>query len=79
VQEEVACLSSSRELGLSLPDALKLQDLQALPVRSLDEVVGAFKALDRAGIRESRLSINIVPSGVSYVPYPFYPFRYGRP
>ncbi|MGH8602066.1 MAG: DUF4384 domain-containing protein [Gammaproteobacteria bacterium] len=61
VQEEVACLSSSRELGLSLPDALKLQDLQVLPVRSLDEVVGAFKALDRAGIRESRLSINIVP------------------
>lgn len=61
VQEEVACLSSSRELGLSLPDALKLQDLQALPVRSLDEVVGAFKAIDRAGIRETRLSINIVP------------------
>ena len=49
-RESVACLASNREVGLLLPDALKAQDLQPLPVNSLDEVAAQFRAIPGAQV-----------------------------
>ena len=57
--EQVACVASPMELGLRLPPALKTPDLVPMPVRSLDEVVAAFRELDGTSLVESRLPIRV--------------------
>jgi curli biogenesis system outer membrane secretion channel CsgG len=56
--EQVACVASPAELGLSLPPQLKTPDLVPMPVQSLDEVVAAYRRLDTALV-ETRLPIRV--------------------
>jgi len=58
-QEQVACLAADREVGLLLPDALKRQDLEPLPLRGLDDVAAQFRALPGARVDEARLTIEV--------------------
>ena len=58
-EEEVICLSSYKEVGLTLPDRLKTADLMPLPVASLDELVSNFKRLDSKGLVQARLPIKV--------------------
>ncbi len=57
--EQVACLASPVEVGLRLPPQLKTPDLEPMPVRSLDEVVTAFRQLDATSLVEARLPIRV--------------------
>ncbi|MCC2662909.1 MAG: peptidoglycan-binding protein [Geminicoccaceae bacterium] len=57
--EQVACLASPVEVGLRLPPQLKTPDLEPMPVRSLDEIVTAFRQLDSTSLVEARLPIRV--------------------
>jgi curli biogenesis system outer membrane secretion channel CsgG len=56
--EQVLCLAAPSELGVRLPPQLRTPDLAPMPVRSLDEVVTAYRQLDR-GLVEARLPIRV--------------------
>lgn len=60
-QEEVLCVASDVELGLQLPPALKTQDLAPLPVKSLDEIVEAFREAGKGRVRvvQTRIPITV--------------------
>ena len=59
--EEVVCLASYQEVGMSLPNDLKLADLTPLPIASIDELVATFQRIDPVGLVETRLSILVSP------------------
>lgn len=59
-REEIACVASELELGVKLPDQLKLQDLTPLPVGSLDEVMAAFDGLGQGAVAQARMPIQVV-------------------
>jgi hypothetical protein len=58
-QESVACLGADREVGLRLPNQLKAQDLEKLPVSGLDEVAARFREIPGARIDDSRLAVEV--------------------
>jgi hypothetical protein len=58
-REAVACLASDLELGLKLPDRLKAQDLEPLPVAGLDDVETQFRTAGGPRIADARLSIDV--------------------
>jgi hypothetical protein len=57
--EIIACLASNLEVGLNLPEALKAQDLEPLPVSNIDDVVTAFRAIGGPRINEARMTIEV--------------------
>jgi hypothetical protein len=57
--EAVACLGSDREIGLKLPDRLKAQDLEPLPVRGLDDVASQFRGIPGAQVDDARLAVEV--------------------
>ena len=57
--ETVACLAANRELGLKLPDALKAQDLEPLPVRGLDDVAARFRDSGGTQVDDARLAVEV--------------------
>ena len=57
--EAVACIGADREVGLRLPDRLKAQDLEPLPVKGLDEVAAQFKDISGARVDDARLAIEV--------------------
>lgn len=60
-QEELLCVAADLELGTQLPPALKVQDLAPLPVKSLDEVVEAFRKVGGNRVRfvQARVPITV--------------------
>jgi hypothetical protein len=58
--ETVACLGSDREVGLRLPDRLKAQDLEPLPVSGLDEVAAQFRDIPGARVDDARLAVEVI-------------------
>jgi hypothetical protein len=58
--ETVACLGAAREVGLRLPNSLKAQDLEPLPVHSLDEVAAQFRAIPGAQVADARLAVEVL-------------------
>jgi hypothetical protein len=56
----VACLGSDREVGLRLPDKLKAQDLEPLPVSGLDEVASQFRGIQGARVDDARLAVEVM-------------------
>ncbi|MEA2778374.1 MAG: hypothetical protein QOF90_3780 [Acetobacteraceae bacterium] len=58
--EAVACLGSDREVGLRLPNRLKAQDLERLPVSGLDEVAAQFREIPGARIDDARLGVEVL-------------------
>ncbi len=59
VNEAVACLGADREIGLRLPDKLKAQDLEPLPVNGLDEVATRFREIPGARVDDARLGVEV--------------------
>ena len=59
--EAVACLTADREVGLRLPDTLKAQDLEPLPVNGLDEVANRFREIPGAHVNDTRLAVEVIP------------------
>lgn len=59
VPEGVACLTADREVGLLLPAELKRQDLEPLPVRSLDDIAARFRAIPGVHVDDARLVIEV--------------------
>jgi hypothetical protein len=57
--EQVACLAADREVGLLLPAALKRQDLEPLPLASLDEVAARFRGIPGVRVEDARLPIEV--------------------
>ena len=57
--ERVACLAADREVGLLLPPELKRQDLEPLPVRTLDDVVARYRGIAGVQVDEARLAIEV--------------------
>ncbi len=57
--ENVACVASTKELGLRLPDALKMPDLTPIPGKSLDEIIEAYRDLDRDHMALARLDLKV--------------------
>jgi peptidoglycan hydrolase-like protein with peptidoglycan-binding domain len=57
--EEVACVASSRELALRLPEAMKQQDLTAIPVASIDDVIDAYRDLEADDLVEARMDVTV--------------------
>lgn len=57
-REQVLCVAAPTELGPRLPSSLQTPDLSPMPVRSLDEVVTAFRDIDR-DLVEARLPIQV--------------------
>ncbi len=57
--ERVACVASTKELALRLPDALKMPDLTPIPGRTLDEIVGAYQRLDSDSFAQARLDLQV--------------------
>lgn len=60
VTESVACLGSDREVGLRLPDKLKAQDLEPLPVSGLNDVAGQFRSIPGATVDDARLAVEVL-------------------
>jgi hypothetical protein len=58
--ESVACLGADREVGLRLPDQLKAQDLEPLPVHGLDDVASQFRAIPGARVDDARLAVEVM-------------------
>jgi peptidoglycan hydrolase-like protein with peptidoglycan-binding domain/curli biogenesis system outer membrane secretion channel CsgG len=58
-KEAVACVASPLELGVKLPEALKKQDLEALPVRSLNDIIDSFRQLS-GPLSEGWLAIEVM-------------------
>jgi len=58
--EAIACLGADREVGLRLPDKLKAQDLEPLPVSGLDEVAAQFREVPGARIADARLAVEVI-------------------
>jgi curli biogenesis system outer membrane secretion channel CsgG len=58
-REAVACVASDLELGLKLPEDLKVRDLEPLPVHSLNEVVDKFRAIGGAHVTDGWLPIEV--------------------
>jgi hypothetical protein len=58
--EAVACLGADREVGLRLPDKLKAQDLEPLPVSGLDDVAAQFRAIPGARVDDARLAVEVL-------------------
>jgi Domain of unknown function (DUF4384) len=58
--EAVACLGADREVGLRLPDKLKAQDLEPLPVSGLDEVASQFRTIQGARVDDARLAVEVM-------------------
>lgn len=58
--EEVACYGSEREIGLLLPDNLKVADLTPLPVASLNDLGSAFLKIDQGGLASARLRLPVI-------------------
>ena len=58
-REAVACLASDLEAGLRLPDALKAQDLEPLPVAGLDDVAAQFRAAGGPRVDDARVTIEV--------------------
>jgi hypothetical protein len=58
-KEVVACIASSVELGLKLPNQLKAEDLAPLPVHGLQDIVGNFRQLGGGQLTEGWLSIEV--------------------
>jgi hypothetical protein len=61
--EAMACFASPREVGLSLPDSMKLDDLKPIPKATLQTVTEAFNKIPGANIRTKRLSLRVVKDG----------------
>jgi len=57
--EEVACMGSNREVAMHLPRSLRKPDLTPLPVEALDEVIAAYREIDRTGMGVERLPIMV--------------------
>ena len=57
--EQVACVASTRELALRLPEAMKQPDLTAIPVASVDDVIDAYRALAPDDLVETRLDVTV--------------------
>lgn len=57
--EEVRCVAAPTEVGMLVPGPLKAEDLIPLPVRSVEEVVGAFRAAAKGQLAEARLPISV--------------------
>jgi hypothetical protein len=58
--ESVACLGADREVGLRLPDRLKAQDLEPLPVSGLDDVASQFGKIPGARVDDARLAVEVM-------------------
>jgi hypothetical protein len=58
--ETIACLGADREVGLRLPDKLKAQDLEPLPVSGLDEVATRFREVPGAQVNDARLTVEVM-------------------
>jgi curli biogenesis system outer membrane secretion channel CsgG len=58
--EAVACLGADREIGLRLPNRLKAQDLEPLPVSGLDEVASQFREMPGARVDDARLAVEVM-------------------
>jgi curli biogenesis system outer membrane secretion channel CsgG len=59
-REAVACVASPLELGLKLPEPFKVQDLEPLPVSSLQDVVESFRRAGSGQISEGWLPIEVM-------------------
>ena len=57
--EQVACLAADREVGLLLPQELKRQDLEPLPVRRMDEIAARFQGIAGVHVDDARLPIEV--------------------
>ena len=60
VSESVACLGADREIGLRLPNRLKAQDLDALPVAGLDDVAAQFRGIPGARVDDARVAVEVM-------------------
>ena len=58
-REAVACLASDLEVGLRLPDVLKAQDLEPLPVAGLDDVEAQFRSAGGPRVDDARVTIDV--------------------
>jgi curli biogenesis system outer membrane secretion channel CsgG len=58
-RETVACLASDLEVGVKLPDELKVDDLSPMPVRSIDEVAGRFRSIAPSHVDDVRMVIEV--------------------
>jgi hypothetical protein len=60
-REAFLCVAADREIGLRLPDRLKAQDLERLPVQDLDDIAATFQAMPGARVDDARLSVEVTP------------------
>ena len=58
--ETIACLGANQEVGLRLPDKLKAQDLEPLPVSGLDEIATQFRGVPGVKIGDARLTVQVI-------------------
>jgi len=57
--EKVACIASTKELALRLPDEMKMPDLTPIADRSLDDIIEAYRDLDSDDLVLSRLDLRV--------------------
>ena len=58
-EEQVLCLASYKEVGLTLPERYKVADLSPLAIGSLDELAATFALLDPSDLAQARLPIRV--------------------
>lgn len=57
--EKIACVASTKELALRLPDEIKMPDLTPIPDRSLDDIIEAYRDLDRENVVLTGLDLKV--------------------
>ncbi|MCP4699803.1 MAG: DUF4384 domain-containing protein, partial [Gammaproteobacteria bacterium] len=60
VEEEILCLASSVDISLQLPEALKVPDIQPVPLKSLDEIREAYHQIGVKSLANAVLSIFVI-------------------
>lgn len=59
-EEQVACLGAHEEVGLRLPEQLKANDLEPLPVSSLNDMAARFRQSARTDISDARMTVEVM-------------------
>ena len=59
VTEEIACLATTQQVDTLLPKALQVQDMFPVRLKSIDEIIAAYRKVSQRGFAERRLKIQV--------------------
>jgi curli biogenesis system outer membrane secretion channel CsgG len=60
--ETIACVNSTQEAGLALPDKFKAEDLQVIPGTGLDDLLANYERMPSTSVVSRRMPVKVLPA-----------------